>query len=101
MALKINKTYNKLTTVKINNVVVSNSPETVSTTTYARVETVSGDKKFQRADVLFYDYETRSILLERCTYHNLSVDINSNLNFITQVYNTIKTYPEFEGSEDV
>jgi hypothetical protein len=99
MALKIDRTYPRVTTVKVNDAVISTSPEQAIIDTYARVEFMAGTKATQRAEVAFYDFTNRAVLLEQRTFHGITLDLGGS-NFVTQIYEALKALPEFSGAED-
>jgi hypothetical protein len=64
---------------------------------YIKVSKISGDKVLLEASVSYYT-EQSGVLIRENRYF-IAPDLDGD-NFISQIYEHLKTLPEFEGAED-
>lgn len=75
---------------------IENGTQRVSFSAYVKVVSVSGDKNQINANVNF-----KGDAQQFTKYYQVPVSVEPNTpNFIAQVYQYLKTLPEFDGAED-
>lgn len=76
--------------------IIENGVQRVSFSAYIKVINVEGDKNQINARVIF-----NGNAQQFTKYYQVPVSVESNAsNFIVQVYQYLKTLPEFDGAED-
>jgi hypothetical protein len=75
---------------------IENGTQRVSFSAYVKVVGISGDKEKVSANILF-----KGDACEFNKQYQVPVSVQDNaLNFIAQIYQYLKTLPEFAGAED-
>lgn len=99
MALKIIKRLVIETTTKRAGVVIDSIPSQADIALYCVVEYMQGTKAAQSVTVAFKDFYNQEVIYERKTYNGIKLALDGT-NFVQQIYEELKTLPDFANSTD-